>query len=498
MLLNSKQILQATGATFVVEPIDASELLSGITWDSRDVAPGDVYVALPGERVDGHEFVEAAFRSGARAAIVTDVLPEPVCGLARELGCAILEVSNATSALWDLASVWRDHLHAKVIAITGSVGKTTTKNLVRDVCSSSFKTIATEGNQNNELGVPNTILAADPDTEVLIVEMGMRGSGQIRKLCEMARPDWSIITNVGDTHMELLGSKANIMLAKREIIDALPNGTGIAFLNAVDESTQSIVEGSDLDARHIDLALFAGDDEFVPGLEDARMRIWAEGAHLDGEGRPHFTLCAQGFGAEPQAPTLFNIDPDTLRADCAMSMRGLHNVSNACAAAGVGLALGMDIEDVAGALNCSTPEPGRLEILRARDGFTVINDAYNANPDSMRAALSMLASMEVSGRRIAVLGDMGELGDEEVACHCGVGEYAAASKLDRLICIGELAKHISKGAINAGLNPDSIDDVSSIGEALSLLEGDLSEHDVVLVKASNFMNLARLVEGLMA
>lgn len=215
MLLNSKQVCEYTGGQFLARPIDPSALFTGISWDSRDIQPDWLYVALPGERADGHDFVVAALRKGARGALVTEA-PDAACmTLARELGAAIIEVPNTAHALTDLARAWRSHLKCTVVGLTGSTGKTTTKNLLRDVLGARFSVVATRANQNNELGVPNTLLAADPSTEVVVVEMGMRGAGQIAALCDFVRPDWGVVTNVGESHIELLGSRENIARAWR-------------------------------------------------------------------------------------------------------------------------------------------------------------------------------------------------------------------------------------------------------------------------------------------
>ena len=234
MRLNVKQILFYTGGRYLVEPIDAGELLQGISWDSREIEAGCLYVALPGERVDGHAYVGAALRAGARAALVTDRPDEAAMLLAREMGAAIIEVPNTAHAITDIAREWRHHLKGRVIGLTGSTGKTTTKNLVRDVVAAAHTVVATKANQNNELGVPRTLLSADPETEVVVVEMGMRGRGQIEELCEFVRPDWGVITNIGESHIELLGSRENIARAKAELLAALP-AAGVAILNADDD-----------------------------------------------------------------------------------------------------------------------------------------------------------------------------------------------------------------------------------------------------------------------
>ena len=198
MRLPIGKIAEYTSADYLVEPQGLEKEACGVTWDSREVKPGFVYVALPGERVDGHDFVEGALRSGAVAALVMHELPDAVLETAKAEGAAILRVDEAARAFTALARGWRGHLQGKVIALTGSMGKTTTKNLVRDVLSATFKTVATTANQNNELGVPRTLLEANADTEFVVVEMGMRGLGQLEELCAFVKPDISLITNVGE------------------------------------------------------------------------------------------------------------------------------------------------------------------------------------------------------------------------------------------------------------------------------------------------------------
>ena len=408
MRLNAKQIAAYTGGQFLVDPIDASALMTGITWDSREVRPGWLYVALPGERVDGHAFVEAALRAGAAGALVTDAPSQSCALLARELGAAIIEVPNTASAITDLARAWRSHLRGRVIGLTGSVGKTTTKNLTRDVCAAYGSVVATKANQNNELGVPRTLLNADPETAVVVVEMGMRGRGQIAELCDFVRPVWGLITNVGESHIELLGSRENIARAKSELFEALPAGVGRAFANLDDDFATFMAERGRLSERSVALSGFAGHpDAALRGALEREsaacdQAVWAEDVSLDAEGRPRFTLCARDAADHDDGALFATVE----RVPCSLSLTGAHNVDNACAAASVGFALGLDLATIAAALGDSVPEPGRQEIIAARGGFTVINDAYNASPDSMRASLATFAATDVAGRRIAVLGDM--------------------------------------------------------------------------------------------
>lgn len=495
MRLNAKQIAAYTGGQFLVDPIDPSALMTGITWDSREVQPDWLYVALPGERVDGHNFVEAALRAGARGVLVMQPPVRSALLLAREMGAAIIEVANTTSAITDLAREWRGHLHGRVVALTGSVGKTTTKNLMRDVCAAAGSVVATKANQNNELGVPRTLLAADPETATVVVEMGMRGQGQITELTDFVRPDWGLVTNVGESHIELLGSRENIARAKAELFAALPAGTGRAFLNAADDFASFCAQQARLAERAVAVTAFDGSPQaeaHFASLEEAGVvlanRVWAEEVSLDEEGRPHFMLCAAGFSE----------DGSLERTPCALALQGAHNVANACAAAAVGRARGLTLSVIARALAGSVPEAGRQETVVARDGFVVINDAYNASPDSMRASLATFAAMTVNGRRIAVLGDMGELGDFADACHRGVGEAAAAAPLDQLVCVGSLAALIAEGAEAAGMDPARIVRAHTVADVLEELDGRLESGDAVLVKASHFMELNRVVEGLVS
>ena len=475
MRLNTKQILEYTGATMLVEPIDASKLACGISWDSRTIAPDEVYVALPGAQVDGHAFVSAALRAGACVVLVQDKPDEATCLLAREMGAALLEVSNTASAITDLARAWRGFLRGQVVGLTGSAGKTTTKNLVRDVVSTALSVVATAGNQNNELGVPKTLLSADPETQVIIVEMGMRGTEQIAELCEFVRPDIGLITNVGESHIELLGSRENIARAKAELIEALPATTGCAILNANAAFTGFIREYAKTEQRDISVLLFDGAAQGCACDSYA----FATDVELDPEGKPHFTLHVGGE-----------------QVSCALNLRGLHNVHNACAAACVASRLGMQASSIAAALAKAEPEAGRQHVVQARGGFSVIDDAYNANPDSMRASLAMFSSLVVSGKRIAVLGDMGELGEHARACHEGIGRAAAAAQLDMLVCVGELATSIAQAAREAGMARDKIFETDSIPEVLGELDNLLEPGDAVLVKASHSMGLERVVGGL--
>ena len=483
MRLNAKQIAQITGADIVVDPLGTKELACSLTWDSREVVPDALYVALPGQRVDGHDFVDSALRLGASLALVMKNPSEQTCALARELGAGILEVPDTADAITQLAAAWRLKLSGCVIGLTGSSGKTTTKNLVRDVLAVQHSVVATKANQNNELGVPKTLLSAAADTEYVVVEMGMRGQGQIHELCSFVQPDMGLIVNVGESHIELLGGRDNIARAKGELFCELPSHKGVAFVNAGGDYADFLCENAHLAARDVRVVRFG----LQAAPEDNAPAVWAENIHLDEEGRPCFVLCAQGFTQLQRGET---------HVPVSLNLRGLHNVSNATAAAAVGLQCGMALETIASALQAALPEAGRQEVVKARAGYTIVNDTYNANPESMRASLLTFSAMDGFGRHIAVLGDMGELGSYAEACHKGIGALIPSLNVDYLICIGELSAYIAQAALEAGMSADRIVQANSISDVLGTLDSMLEPTDAVLVKASHFMGLSRVVEGL--
>ena len=475
MLLNIEQIRQATDGRVILAYRGLDAMVSGITWDSREAAPGVLYVALPGARVDGHDFVPAAFRAGAAAVLVSHPLPDDAIGAAQEAGGAIIFVKDPYRAVTDLARAWRDHLQGTVIAITGSNGKTTTKNLVRDVLAQGMSVVATRANQNNELGVPRTLLNADADTRAVVVEMGMRGRHQLEGLCRFVRPHMAVVTNVGTSHIELLGSRENIARAKSEPVASLPEG-GTAFLNAADPYTDFICAEARTAERGVDVVRYCG-----LGSAEGTAAVYADGAAMDAEGRPTFAL---------------HLPEGTVSVT--LALRGLHNVQNACAAAAVAARLGLTPDQIARGLAGAQAESGRQDVIHTPAGYTVIDDSYNANPDSMAASLDTFAALGVPGRRIAVLGDMGELGACSDEGHARVGRHAAHSGVDRLVCVGPHARLIAEAACKAGLPAAAVELVDDAAAALAALQGTLAAGDAVLVKASHSTGLEHVVNGLIA
>lgn len=470
MRFTANDIAAITGGGLAVAPRDAFGEACGLSWDSRAIEPGWAYVGIEGERVDGNDYAAAAIEAGAFVALMSREPSKAERAAAIEAGAAIVRVENGEDAVRALASAWRSRLGAKVVGITGSVGKTTTKSLVRQVLSSRFRTHATKGNYNNLLGAPYTVLSAPEDCEMLVVEMGMDHAGEIARICEVARPDMGIVTNVGVSHLEYLGTRENIARAKAELIEALPAG-GTAFLHAQGEFTEFIRSHARAQERGVNVTLFAG------CANDSG--VYATDVRLDGEGHPSFALHANGE-----------------KAPCSLSLRGAHNVDNACAAAAVGLACGMGLSEVCAALALAQPEAGRARLAHAACGARVFDDAYNASPDSMKASLAMLSAYRCEGRRIAVLGDMGELGNAAEQGHADVGRAVAAAGVDVLVCVGGLSRLIAQAACNAGMTETFVSCVPDADAAIETLRGIIAPDDVVLVKASHFMGLERVVEGI--
>lgn len=481
MRLSADQIAAFTGGQILFAPEGASVVAQGITWDSREVQPGNVYVALVGERVDGHAFAQAAMVAGAKIILACRDLSDQDLALAAKEGVAVVSVANTYQAVTDLARGWRKLLAGTIVGLTGSTGKTTTKNLIRDVLSAQFSVVATRANQNNELGVPRTLLAAEQSTEMTVVEMGMRGLGQIQQLCEFATPEWGVITNVGTSHMELLGTQENIAKAKAELMAALPDGTGVAFLNGADPLSPYVAKVARLQERGVQVVTYDG----APGAEERAVagdRVWARQIQLDDEGCASFVLCVSGS--------------QVASVPCKLALRGLHNVQNACAAAAIGWRAGMPLDVIARALSQAQPEAGRQQVLQAAGGVTVINDAYNANPDSMSASLRTFAALKVLGKRIAVLGDMGELGSFEAQGHAQVGVLAARLPIDVLVCVGPLSAGMAQAAVNAGMSTAAVLRAQDAQDALAQVRALVGEGDAVLVKASHYMALEQVAEGL--
>lgn len=464
LMIDARTMVMVTGGELLAGAGDV--VVSDVVIDSRHTTPGCAFLALAGERSDGHEFCSAALERGARALIVSKD-PESladVIALADERDAVVLRVADGVKALQDLAAYHRSRLQCEVVGITGSTGKTTTKDFVHAALGAPLRVVCTEGNRNNELGVPLTILRAGMDTDVLIVEMGMRGEGEIAALCEIARPSLGLITNVGTSHIEILGTQDAVARAKGELVRSLPSG-GCAFLNGDDGFTDLIAQWTDATVVRW-------------GLSEA-CDVSADDIEVDAEGHPSFTLTA------PQGE---------VRID--LPVPGRHNIYNALAAAAISLYLGVSTEAIAAGLHDASLSAMRMQVFESASGITVINDAYNANPVSMRAAVETLAEMQTSGQRVAVLGDMAELGSLTEIAHFRIGEQVARLPIDVLVTVGPRAERIAQGARAEGMAAENVRQCAQVPEAVEVLDDLLAPGDVVLVKASRVMGLEAVAEGI--
>lgn len=434
--------------------------------DSREIGEGDLFVAIRGERMDGHDFVLAALKKGAVAALVADDYRVPASlqtGAARRP--VLLGVPDTLRAFQQLAAYHRNRFQIPVVAVTGSNGKTTTKEMTADVLAQRWPVLRTEGNLNNRIGVPQTLFRLAPRHKAAVVEMGVDQVGQTARLCEIVRPTIGLITNIGPDHLEFFGTMDVSAQAKGELLEFLPP-EGSAVLNADD-------------AYFGYLASRARCEVLSFGLS-AKAQVRAERLTMGSRQGTQFLLRLPGR-SKPQ--------PVSIR------VHGMHNILNALAAAAVGHAMGLSPATIAEGLARFRPAAMRSQVLTV-GGIRIINDCYNANPASMKAAIELLLALGAGARTVAVLGDMLELGPSAPALHREVGAYLAERGVARLIACGQLGRHVADGARGAGMAAERVlhePDATHAGAALRAL---VQEGDVVLVKASRGMRMEQAVEML--
>ncbi|MCH7484156.1 MAG: UDP-N-acetylmuramoyl-tripeptide--D-alanyl-D-alanine ligase [Chloroflexi bacterium] len=448
-MLTVNDILEGTAGTLVAARAPEGATFRRGIIDSRKAAEGDLFFALRGENYDAHDFVPDAFKSGAAGAVVS----RPV----EAGGRAVFHVSDPLGALQRLASFWRRRHDVRVVGITGSVGKTTCKELTAAVLSSHYRTLKSEANINTEIGIPLTLLQLTKEHERAVLEFGMYVPGDIELLADIAAPDVGVVTNVGPVHMERAGSIGAIGAAKAELVEALP-ADGLAVLN--------------------------GDDPRVTVMArwtKARTLLFGLGEQCDVRGSDIETRGLDGIS--------FTITHEgkSVRAECPLP--GRHHVYPALAATAVALGEGMSLKEIVAAL-AEARAALRLTVRGGVNGCTIIDDSYNASPDSMVAALDLLA--ELPGRRIAVLGHMRELGAAEEEGHRRVGRYTKG-RCDALYVVGDDARVLAEEARAAGQDATLI---QSADEAAKALRNELREGDHVLVKASRAVGLESLVDAL--
>ena len=455
--LTLRQLLEAVNGVLLGEPGDLDALIYDVSTDSRAIQPGCLFIPLEGERFDGHSFINSALEAGAAG-----------CFTAREResyqpGKFYIKVRSTQRALWDLARYYKRLFPIPFVAVTGSVGKTTTKDMVAAVLGAKFRVHKTEGNFNNDIGVPLTLLKLEQRHQVCVVEMGMDHAGEIDYLARLVEPDMALITNIGDAHIENLGSRENIFKAKCEIFPHLKRD-GLAVLNGDDPLLASL-EGT-LAQRTV----FVGEGE---GLD-----YTARDLSSDGAGHLFCRVKTPRSQFEANIPAL-----------------GSHMIYPTLMAAAVAEALGMAPDEIIRGIGAFLPTKMRMNIVRCKGDIVILNDAYNANPQSMRAAAAVLGDAQ-GRRKVAVVGDMKELGPGSEQFHRAVGGYFAQSGADRLIAIGELARFMAEGAQEAGLA--QADYFPTLDAARNALSREVRAGVTILVKASRSMAFEKIVDYLLA
>ncbi len=454
--LTVQEILKATGGT--LRAGSEEEVISSFSTDTRTLRPGDFFIALGGKNFDGHAFLSEAIAKKATGLLVSDTasLPSPPPLLT-------LAVPDTLFALGQIARAWRLKLSATVVAITGSNGKTTTKEMTRAVLQEAGAVWASPGNLNNLIGLPLTLFGLRPSHGWAVVELGMNAPGEIRRLCEICLPDVGVITNIGEAHLEFLGSLEAVAAAKAEMLPFL-TGEKVTILNL--------------------------DDPYLNGLLPAvRGRLltfgFSTGADLQAT---EVTLEAQG--------TTFVLRRGQEQERVRLPIVGYHNVVNAAAAAAVGTVSGLSLPTIARGLASITEVPMRMQMVRLTSGGTLLNDAYNANPSSMRAAITTFFEMRTGGKAILILGDMLELGAASPAAHREIGEFLAPFAPDLLLTVGSASHTIGQAAVACGMERARVHHCPDHGEARALLQAHLGPESWVLLKGSRGMRLEKIVEGL--
>ena len=461
MQIKERTVMEKMSLAEIVSAVDGSfgypsdALVEEISTDTRCITQNSVFVALKGDNFDGHDFAAKAMESGALA-VITERPVE---------GAKCIVVDSTAKALLDLAHYYRMKFDIPLVGITGSVGKTTTKDMIACVLARKFKTLKTAGNHNNEVGMPKTLLELDSSYQAAVIEMGMNHAGEMSRLSCCSAPNVCVITNIGVSHIENLGSQENILRAKLEILD-----------------------GASPDAPLI----LCRDDKFLSSVDmhGSRKIIYYSAKKKDCD------IYAANVTAEDNC-VKFTINYQGGKYPATVNLLGLHNVKNALAAFAVGVTLGIDPEECAAGIADFRPE-GLRQNIRRQNGVTLIVDCYNAAPDSMKAALSVLSDVNVpeGGRRFCVLADMLELGKNARTYHKNVGEYVAASKADQLLCFGENSVFYIEGAVKKGFDESHCRHFGSREELAAYLASQLAENDAVLFKGSRGMKLEEVVDSL--
>ena len=450
--LTLENITKVCNGTYHGPQEKLQEEVTAITTDSRKVEKGGLFVPVVGERVDAHRFIPQVMEAGALATLSERVL--------EGADYPYIQVESSLQAVKDIAEFYLEQLDIPVVGITGSVGKTSTKEVIASVLKEKYRTLKTQGNFNNELGLPLTVFRLRDEDEIAVLEMGISDFGEMTRLAKIAKPDTCVITNIGTCHLENLGDRDGVLKAKTEIFKFL-RPDGHIVLNGDDDKLSTVKE-------HEGIApVFFG---------------MSQGCQVYGD-----EIVSRGLKG---MTCTIHMGEDSFKVD--IPMPGRHMVYNALAAAAVGRIYGLTDEQIKAGIESLEPISGRFRMIDT-EKFLIVDDCYNANPMSMKASLDVL--QDGSGRRVAVLGDMGELGTDEVQLHESVGEHAGKCDIDVLICTGKLCKSMAEKAIQT--NPDLKVIYEPDRESLlEHLEGYVQQGDTILVKASHFMKFEEVVEKL--
>ncbi|MCF2686385.1 UDP-N-acetylmuramoyl-tripeptide--D-alanyl-D-alanine ligase [Clostridium perfringens] len=448
--LNLQEILKATKGALLKEA-DVKEI-KAVSTDTRKIEEGTMFIALKGENFNGNNYVLDAFNKGAKIAIVDEVK----CDL-NELkeDVALIKVQNTGRALMDLAKFYREKLGLKVVGITGSAGKTSTKDLVAAVLSYKYKVFKTKGNFNNEIGLPLMILELDSTYDVAILEMGMRGLGQIKELAEIASPDLGIITNIGISHIEILKTRENILKAKMEIATFF------------DKNNTLVV---------------CGNDDFLGALPEAEYKIVKTGV---GE---NFKIGAKNIALE-ELSSKFTVYDGEKEEEFSLDMPGEHNISNLMLGIAIAKELGVSFEEMKRGLKNIEATSMRLELIK-KDGFSILNDCYNSSPVAVKSAIDVMKNIE-GKRRIAVLGTMRELGHKSEEAHEEIGKYAKENGIEKVLCFGDFSENIKEGYGEGCTVYENKEEL--IKDLLNII----CEGDIILVKASRSLKFEEITKALL-
>ena len=448
--LNLQEIVKATKGALLKEAYVKE--IKAVSTDTRKIEEGTMFIALKGENFNGNNYVLEAFNKGAKIAIVDEVK----CDL-NELKeyVALIKVQNTRRALMDLAKFYREKLGLKVVGITGSAGKTSTKDLVAAVLSDKYKVFKTKGNFNNEIGLPLMILELDSTYDVAILEMGMRGLGQIKELAEIASPDFGIITNIGISHIEILKTRENILKAKMEIATFF------------DKNNTLVV---------------CGNDDFLGALPNAEYKIVKTGV---GE---NFKIGAKNIALE-ELSSKFTVYDGEKEEEFSLDMPGEHNISNLMLGIAIAKELGVSFEEMKRGLKNIEATSMRLELIK-KDGFSILNDCYNSSPVAVKSAIDVMKNIE-GKRRIAVLGTMRELGHKSEEAHEEIGKYSKENGIEKVLCFGDFSKNIKEGYGEGCTVYENKEEL--IKDLLNII----CDGDIILVKASRSLKFEEITKALL-